>query len=153
MTLGWLLAALHLLALGVGLGAVWARAAALRGPLDPAGLRRVFAADGWWGLAALLWLSTGLWRLLAGTEKPTAYYTHNPVFWTKMALFACILALELRPMLTLIRWRRLAAAGGAPPDAGAGRLLAGISYAEAGLVVLMVLAATAMARGYGLRAG
>jgi putative membrane protein len=152
LTLRWLLAAVHLLALGVGLGAVWARAAALRGPLDAVALRRVFAADGWWGVAALLWVSTGLWRLLAGTEKATAYYMRNPVFWTKMALFAGVLALELWPMVTLIRWRRRVAAGGVP-DTRAGWRLAGISYAEAGLVVLMVLAATAMARGYGLRSG
>ena len=49
--LRWLLAAFHLTALGIGLGAVWVRAGALRGPFDPAGLRRVFAADSWWGLA------------------------------------------------------------------------------------------------------
>ena len=49
--LRWLLAALHLTALGIGLGAVWVRAGPLRGPLDPAGLRRIFAADSWWALA------------------------------------------------------------------------------------------------------
>ena len=31
MTLRWLLAAVHLLALGIGLGAVWARARSLAG--------------------------------------------------------------------------------------------------------------------------
>ena len=34
MTVRWLLAAVHLLALGVGLGAVWARGRALAGELD-----------------------------------------------------------------------------------------------------------------------
>lgn len=47
MILRWLFAALHLLALGVGLGAVWARGRALRGELDEAGLRRAFSADAW----------------------------------------------------------------------------------------------------------
>ena len=54
--LRWTLAALHLTALGFGLGAVWVRARALRGPFDPAGLHRVFAADSWWALAGALWI-------------------------------------------------------------------------------------------------
>src|SRR3989449_11375442 len=59
MTTRWLLAALHLLALGVGLGAVWARGRALRDARDASGLRRAFYADTWWGVAALLWIGTG----------------------------------------------------------------------------------------------
>jgi uncharacterized membrane protein len=80
MTIRWLLAAFHLLALGVGLGAVWARGHALQAQLDVPGLRRVFYTDTWWGVAAL----------------------------------------------------------------------ARISFVQGILVVLMVLAATAMARGYGV---
>ena len=55
MTLRWLLAAAHLLALGIGLGAVWARARAVgsRG-LDLGGIKRALIADAWWGVAALL---------------------------------------------------------------------------------------------------
>src|SRR5688572_29321035 len=107
MTLRWLLATLHLLALGIGLGAVWARGRgfrALRAGPDAGALRRVFTADTWWGMAALLWIATGLWRLFGATEKDTAYYFQNHVFWTKMALLGLILALEVRPMLTLISW-------------------------------------------------
>src|SRR5207247_5390021 len=59
MTIRWLLAAVHLLALGVGLGAVWARGRALQAPLDVPALRRVFSADTWWGIAAVLWIGTG----------------------------------------------------------------------------------------------
>jgi len=90
MLIRWLFAALHLLGLGAGLGAVWARARALRGPLDPAGLRRVFYADGWWGVAAAM------------------------------------------------------------PDTRLAGRFASISYLQAVLVLLMVLAATAMARGIGM---
>ena len=79
MILHWVLAALHLLALGIGLGAVWARGQNLRSALTPEDLRRVFRADNLWGLAAVLWISTGLWRLLAGVEKTTGYYLHNHV--------------------------------------------------------------------------
>lgn len=148
MTIPWLLAALHLLPLGFGLGAVWARGLALGGQLDTAGLRRVFVADAWWGLAALLWISTGLWRLLGGYEKPTTYYLQNHLFLAKMALLAMVLALESWPMMTLIGWRRRIGRGESP-DTGSARLLARISFTEAVLVVLMVFAATGMARGYG----
>ena len=58
-----------------------------------------------WGVAALLWVATGLMRLLAGTEKPTSYYLHNHAFWGKMALFVAILVLEIRPIVTFGRWR------------------------------------------------
>ena len=148
MMLRWLLASFHLLGLGVGLGAVWVRGRALRGPLDARGLRRVFLADSAWGLAALLWIGTGLWRLLAGTEKSTSYYLHNHVFMTKMALLILILVLEFWPMTTLIRWRRQVGRGELPDTAAAPRL-ARISFAQAWIVVLMVFAATAMARGLG----
>jgi putative membrane protein len=148
MIVRWLFAAFHLLALGIGLGAVWARARALHGPLDAPGLRRVFYADTWWGLAAGLWIGTGLVRLFGGLEKGTTYYLHNHVFWTKMALLGLILILEVTPMLALIRWRTLVGRGVPVDTRHAGRF-ARISYVQAGLVALMVLAATAMARGYG----
>jgi putative membrane protein len=149
MTVRWLLAALHLLALGIGLGSVWARGRALRVPqLDAASLRRVFYADNWWGFAALVWIATGVARAFGGFEKGTFYYVHNSVFWTKMVLLALILALELQPMITLIGWRR-SLAHGQQPDTRRAPRLASISFVQAAIVVLMVLAATAMARGYG----
>jgi putative membrane protein len=148
MTIRWLFAALHLLALGIGLGSVWARARALRGPLDSTALRRVFYADTWWGIAAAVWIATGLARAFGGMEKGAAYYLHNHIFWTKMALLGVILVLELVPMVILIRWRGMVARG-QQPDTSVAPRLATISYVEAVLVVLMVLAATAMARGMG----
>jgi putative membrane protein len=147
----WLFAWLHLLGLGIGLGAVWARARALRGPLDTAGLRRVFHADGWWGGAALIWISTGLVRVIGGLEKGTDYYLRNHVFWGKMALLLVILLLEIGPAVTLVRWRSQVARGMQPDTTPAGRF-ARISYVQAVLVLLMVLAATAMARGVGMPA-
>jgi putative membrane protein len=148
MWLRWLLAALHLTALGIGLGAVWARAVALRGPFDPAGLRRVFAADSWWALAGFLWIATGLWRLFAATEKPTAYYMHNHFFYLKMASLLLLLVLEARAVILLTRWRG-AARRGVVVDTSAAPGLARISHVQVLLVLVMVLAATAMARGLG----
>lgn len=151
MTLRWILASLHLLGLGIGLGAIWARGRALDDDLDRGSLRRVFLADTWWGLAAVLWIVTGLIRAFGGVEKGTAYYLYNSAFLVKMALFLVILVLEVRPMLTLIRWRVQVRRGEVPTSLTTARTMARISYLEAGLVVLMVLAATAMARGLGAR--
>lgn len=148
MTIRWVLAALHLLALGIGLGAVWARSRALRQSLDAAGLARVFAADAWWGIAALLWLSTGLIRLFSSLEKGTAYYFGNHFFLLKMALFITIILLELAPMMTFGRWRR-AARHGELPDTTRAPVLARTSVIQAALIVAMLFAATAMARGLG----
>ena len=144
-----LLVGLHLLGLGIGLGAVWARGRALAFRLDGAGLRSVYLADNLWALAAALWLGTGLWRLLAGIEKNTSYYLHNHAFLGKMAFFAIILALEIWPMITLIGWRRRAALG-EQPDTRTAPLLARISYVQAGIVIVMIFLAAAMARGYGI---
>ena len=145
------LASLHLLALGIGLGAVWARARGLREPIDRASLRRAFAADGWWGFAAALWISTGVWRLIAATEKPTTYYMHNHVFFMKMGFLVLILLLEIWPMITLIRWRAASRRGSLVPErlADKARHIRSISYFQALLVVCMVVAAAAMARGFG----
>jgi putative membrane protein len=149
MTLRWVFAGLHLLALGMGLGAIWARSRALREPLDDAGLKRVFAADGWWGLAALLWLSTGVIRALSGLDKGPQYYATNHFFLAKMVMFLAIVALEIAPMRALIRWR-LAWRRGESPDTSRAAEFANRSTVQAALVVLMVFAATAMARGLGI---
>jgi putative membrane protein len=148
------LATLHLLALGIGLGAVWARARALsERPFDIPAAHRTFTADNWWGLAAGLWIVTGVWRLRAGTEKATSYYMNNDVFRGKLLLFLVILALELVPMITLIRWRRTERKSPDTwrPSEGIAKRLARISYVEVALLVAIVAAAVTMARGYGSR--
>lgn len=148
LSLAWL----HLVALAVGFAAVVLRASALRvRPLTPATLRRALSADAWWAVAAVLWLATGLWRLLGETEKDVRFYMQNGAFHAKMGLFLLVLLLELWPMITIIRWRRAAARGGSswvPPDAAA-RRIANISTLEAAIVLLIVLAANLMARGFG----
>src|SRR5579872_6723402 len=113
MLFRWLLATLHLLALPLGLGAVWARSRALRLAKTAADLPRVFIADNLWGLAAIVWIATGLLRAFGGFEKGASYYLHDRVFFVKMGMLALILILEARPMAVLIRWR-IAMRRGAP---------------------------------------
>lgn len=147
MLLRWLLATLHLLALPMGLGAIVARSRALRRTRSAADLPAVFLADNFWGAAAILWIATGLLRVFSGFEKGSAYYLHDRVFFIKMDLLALILLFEIWPMATLIRWR-LKVRRRAAVDTSPAAALARISTVQAVLVVLMVFAATALARGY-----
>jgi putative membrane protein len=140
--------ALHVLALALGLPAVYLRGRALRGRLDAEGLRRLFAADSVWGVAALLWLATGLLRAFGGLEKGTGFYTGSSLFWTKLGLFALVGALEVWPMMTLIRWRGLVKRGRAP-DTAAAPALYRVTHAQMALVVVIVFVASFMARGFG----
>jgi putative membrane protein len=146
MVVRWLFAALHLLALAIGPAAVFARGRALRGTLDRAGLARAFFADNLWGVAAGLWLVTGIPRLLF-FEKGVAYYMQHPLFLTKLVLFLLIFALEVWPMVTLIRWR-IATKKGEAIDTSAARRIATISFVQMALVLVIVFLATAVARGY-----
>jgi putative membrane protein len=140
-----LLSAVHVLTLALGLGAVYIRGRALAQPLDDAGWRRLLAADNAWGAAAALWIASGLGRVFFG-GKETAFYWHNGFFWLKLALFACVFALELTPMMTFIRVR--AARGrNAPLPRFSIEALGRINALELGLVVAIVFVAAFMARG------
>jgi putative membrane protein len=143
-----LVSALHVLALGVGLGAVFVRGRALRAVRagDAAAVRSVLVADGFWGVAAVLWLATGLTRLFAQLDKGLDFYLYNGLFWTKMALFVLVLALEIMPMATFIRWR-VALGDSRPIDTRHVGALVRINDAETALVVLIPFVAAAMARG------
>src|SRR5262245_58752590 len=102
-----ILSALHLLSLGIGLGSVFARGRALRALAagDSTATGRVLFADNLWGLAAMLWIATGLTRLFGGFDKAPGFYYSNGFFWLKMSLFALVFALEIVPMTTFIAWR------------------------------------------------
>ncbi|CAH2809574.1 MAG: Predicted membrane protein [uncultured Paraburkholderia sp.] len=118
----------------------------------PAALRSVFRADTFWGISALVLGVTGLMRAFGGYEKGADYYLHEPLFHAKMTLFVLIVILEVPSMLALMRWRASQRTGQAP-DLHKARLYAWLSVYQTILLVLMVFAATGMARGVGLPAG
>jgi putative membrane protein len=109
-----LLSAIHVLTLALGAGAIFARGRALARPLDEAGWTRLLTADTVWGLAAVLWIASGLGRVFFGGKEP-AFYWRNGFFWIKLALFAAVFALELAPMITFIRVRRARSRGRVVP--------------------------------------
>lgn len=143
----WFLAAVHLLAFALGFWAVLSRGTAFRRLAAGVGeARSVLIADNLWGISAIILLITGVMRAFGGYEKGTDYYLHQPLFHLKMTFFILILLLEIAPMVALIKWR-IAQARGTAIDVGRAPLFARISHVEALLVLLMVVAATGMARG------
>ena len=144
-----LLSTFHLLALALGLPGVFLRGRALKALRDdPSAVSRVFAADNLWGVAALLWLATGLTRVFGSFEKGSGYYLNSGAFLVKMALFGLILLLELWPMVTFIQWR-IRTAKGQPLDTSRAAQLARVNDLELALVLAMPFFASMMARGLG----
>ena len=148
-----LLSTLHLLALALGLPGVVLRATALgalrRG--EPGAEARVLRADNAWGAAAVLWLATGLLRAFGPFEKGPGYYLHSTPFLLKLGCFGAILALEVLPMITFLRWR-VAQARKGPLDLSRLPLLHRLTQAEVGLTLAMPFLASLMARGVGFGA-
>jgi putative membrane protein len=146
MDLRYVIATLHVLTFGLGAASIWMRASALRKLKDESGLKEVFFADNLWGLAAFLWLLTGLWRAFGPLEKGSDFYLHNVAFLVKMICFILVFILELRPMITLIKWRSLQRKKESI-DLSIAASLARTSYIELLLLIPIVSMATAMARG------
>jgi putative membrane protein len=158
MLVRWLLAAIHLLAFGFALASILRRAWALRqlgaasAASTSAALQAAFRADSGWGLSALVLVVTGLMRAFGGFEKGADYYLDEPLFHVKMTALALILILEVPPMISLIRWR-IALKKGATPDLRRAPMFARISVIQTLLLIVMVFAASGMARGIGLPDG
>jgi putative membrane protein len=148
MKLSYIIATLHILTFGIGFYSIWSRANALKKLRDASGLNDVFKADNFWGLAAVLWIVTGLWRAFGGLEKGSNYYLHSTAFIIKMALFLLVFIIEINPMVTLIKWR-MQKRKNELIDFSAARRLAFLSHIELGLITIIVCFATAMARGIG----
>lgn len=151
MLLRSLIAAVHYLALALGLGSVYARGSRLRelrrAPQDGDALAALFRADAAWGVAALLWLGTGLPRVFAGLEKASEFYLRNGFFYTKMGLFALVVALELFPMVTFVRWRKARRTGAAPVAGAPLGTLIRLNDLELAVVILIPFVAALMVRG------
>jgi putative membrane protein len=148
----WLLAAVHLLAFGFALASILRRTRGLRRCTSTEDLPAIFRADNGWGGSAVVLIVTGAMRAFGGFEKGADYYLHEPLFHVKMGALVLILLLEIAPMMALLRWRVADRRGDVPDLTGAPKY-ARIGVWQTLLLVVMVFAATGMARGIGLDAG
>lgn len=148
------IASIHLLAMALAVYGVLTRGAALRETPTSGSHGRAFRADAIWGIAAVVLIVTGLYRLLGPIDKPTAFYMKNGLFHAKLTCIVLIIALEISPMLTLIRARAAYRSGASPETllpAPAARRIGVISHIQLLLLVIIIFLATAFARGFGAR--
>jgi putative membrane protein len=146
-----LIAFLHLLGVVLAIPAVLARGVFLRRGLDDARAKRAaLLLDGWWGLSALIVFPSGLYRVFT-LGKGVAFYLNNPFFIAKMTLFGVVFALEVWPMIELIRERIVERKGHTILTPTKVRAIAGISFAQSALLIVVLFCAAMMARGVGQR--
>lgn len=140
-----LLATFHHLTVGALLALLVAEIAMLARPLDADALRRLGRVDGLYGLAALMVLVAGFTRALAGA-KGFAFYSANPLFWTKLGLFVLIGLASIVPTVRYLRWRRARRL----PTAEEQRNTRSWTWAQLAGLALIPVIAPMMARGIGL---
>jgi putative membrane protein len=134
-----------------GLAAVIAAEFALVAPgLTGRRLQRLGAIDGLNGGLATLVLIVGFLRVFLG-DAGSAYYLANWVFWTKIALVVVVGLLSIPPTVSILRWRRAAAADAsfAVPAEDVTRLRR-FFVAEIVVFAFIPIFAAMMARGIGL---
>jgi putative membrane protein len=125
-------------------GTLFGEMVALNGTLDAATLKRVARLDLIYGIAAALVILAGFGRAIFAA-KGWSYYSHNGFFWAKIATFALIGVVSIKPTLAFRRWVN----SSAPPQAAALRGVRRLLHVELTLFVLLPIFAAAMARGYG----
>ncbi|HYF47099.1 MAG TPA: DUF2214 family protein [Acidimicrobiales bacterium] len=143
----WLAIAHHLAMFGV-FAVLVAEWALVRPDMGVDEVRRVTRIDAAYGALAGAVLVAGVSRVVWGSS-PADFYLENPVFWFKMAAFAAVGLLSIRPTLRFLRWR------GAVEQAGAEPAVAEVAVVQRAIrlqlevfVAIPVLAAL-MARGIG----
>jgi putative membrane protein len=109
--------------------------------------RRLTLIDRSYGIAAGLVILTGLSRLFWGL-KGAAFYTHNPIFWTKMGLFVVVALLSIPPTIAYMRWEaRKTVDGSLMLEDSEVRWIGRCLRAQIVVFIFIPLCATFMARG------
>ena len=137
----------HLLAFGL-VGLIMAEWAILRGAPGADTVARIARVDLVYGIVAGLLLLVGSARVIYGA-KGYAFYTGNPVFWLKVALFALAGAVSIVPTIRFIRWLRANKAGGALPEPAAWQSARKLVVWELHALAGVMVCAALMARGIG----
>ncbi|HEY4374609.1 MAG TPA: DUF2214 family protein [Burkholderiales bacterium] len=143
-----LLAYLHFISIFATFGLLTAELVLCRGPLTQAQARYLGAIDIAYFAGAIAILATGLLRLFFGA-KGAAFYLHNPVFHTKMALFVLVGLISIAPTRRFIAWRKRLQATGGEIMATEVKAAARFIHAELALMCAIPLMAVLMARGVG----
>jgi putative membrane protein len=109
----WLAIAHHLAVFSV-LALLSIEWAIVRPGLGGNGIKLLARVDAAYGASAAGVVVAGIARVIAGA-KPSDFYTENPTFWFKMAAFATVGLLSIRPTIQYAQWRRRLAEDGLAP--------------------------------------
>jgi putative membrane protein len=131
----------HLLIFGI-FGILFVEFCVVRPGLTQVSATRLASIDLWYGVLAAVIVAVGFCRAVFAAKGWT-YYAHNFFFWAKIASFAAIGLLSVKPTVEFIRWRNRA------PDPEAIRVVRRYLHIELGLFALLPIFAAAMARGFG----
>ncbi len=107
-------------------------------------------ADIIYGIAGIALLVSGIYRVIKFGQG-SDFYTENPIFWTKIIVFALVGSLSLYPTITYVLWAIPLSKGTLPdvPENLVSRLRLIINIELVGFASIPFLA-TLMARGVGL---
>ena len=107
-------------------------------------------ADIIYGLAGIALLISGIYRVIKFGQG-AEFYTQNPIFWTKIIVFALVGSLSLYPTITYVLWAIPLSKGNLPKVTQnlVSRLRLIINIELVGFASIPFLA-TLMARGVGL---
>ena len=107
-------------------------------------------ADIIYGIAGIALLISGIYRVIKFGQG-AEFYTQNPIFWTKIVVFALVGSLSLYPTITYVLWAIPLSKGTLPKvtDSLVSRLRLIINIELVGFASIPFLA-TLMARGVGL---
>lgn len=143
-------AVLHFAGAFAVFGALFAQAAMLLTGPGKVSYARLARMDIVFGAAAAVTLTGGLLRVFLGARGPD-FYLQNPAFHLKLTLFVLVALISIWPTLTFIRWRKAAKRDPAfMPPAPELKRVKMLVHVEMTLLAVLVVAASVMARWYGL---
>lgn len=143
----------HLIVFGIA--AVLAAELALMRPaaMSPQTVKMLGRFDAAYGLLALAILAAGFIRVWYGAKGPD-YYLNNHAFWAKIAAFAVVGLLSIKPTQRIAAWQKALKGNAAfmPPPDEVGTLRR-LLLIEIHVFALIPVLAAMMARGVGYGAG
>jgi putative membrane protein len=146
----FLLASVHHLIV-FGIAAVLAAELALMRPaaMSPHTVRLIGRFDAVYGGLAMAILVVGFARVWFGAKGPD-FYLHNHMFWAKIAAFAVVGLVSIRPTLKILAWQKVLKTNAAfvPPAEEIASLRRQL-LVEIHVFTLIPIFAAAMARGIG----
>jgi len=144
-----LMAFLHHAAAFTLVGALAVEVALFKPPLSLIQAQRLLRTDMIFGASATLLLAVGLLRVTY-FEKGPAYYWHDVFFLIKFGAFILAALISIYPTVTFFSWnRRLKTGVAAQIDAGRTQRVRMCLMLELTAVLVILLCAALMARGFG----